>query len=279
MKYTTFRWVVRGGVAAVGVGIIAWIATRRSSAPADKPAPVATEPAPVSPAPPPTPPPPPPQPARAPLIPGRDAPLREMDRKILALVDKSDGTSEKKNAVPGGKYKVNLYQDAGEPKINRVKVDLNGNGKWDEKWSRDGDTWKRRIAPKDDEVYTTEVVLRGERWVGEAAEGAAPGPAPAEAPKGVLVLRPGDQKILERIKQPLGDKGKNAVPESGWKVNLYQDAGKTSVNRLRIDLDGDGRWDEKWTIDGGEIKREVAPAHDERYTEEWRLRGGVWVRK
>ena len=66
---------------------------------------------------------------------------------------------------------------------------------------------------------------------------------------------------------------------SGWKVNLYQDAGKKSVNRLKIDLDGDGKWDEKWTIEDDQVKRQVAPADDERYTEEWRLRGDVWVRK
>jgi hypothetical protein len=86
--------------------------------------------------------------------------------------------------------------------------------------------------------------------------------------------------ILERMKRGIaGDKAKDAVPDSGWKVNLYRDAGKTSVSRLKIDLDGDGKWDEKWTIDGDKVKREVAPADDESYTEEWRLRDGSWVRK
>ena len=127
-----------------------------------------------------------------------------------------------------------------------------------------------------------------------AAPVAAPAPVPAPAPAPVPVpvaaptptpsdgvpLRAGDTKILEAIKRPLsGDKGKDAVRSSGWKVNLYQDAGKKSVNRLKIDLDGDGKWDEKWTIEDDQVKRQVAPADDERYTEEWRLRGDVWVRK
>jgi hypothetical protein len=210
--------------------------------------------------------------------PGRDADLRDMDRKILALVD---GTGEKKDALPSAAYKVHLYQDAGQPKINRLKIDLDRNGKWDEKWTRDGETWKRHVAPKDDEVYTVEVFLRGGRWVGDAASAPSPSPLPAAGSPstGVVGIRPGDQKVLERLKRPLGSKGKDAVPESGWKVNLYQDAGKPAVNRLKIDVDGDGKWDEKWTIDGEDVKREVAPADDEKYTEEWRLRGGSWVRK
>jgi hypothetical protein len=119
---------------------------------------------------------------------------------------------------------------------------------------------------------------------------AAPAPVPAPAPAPVAApvtapaegvpLRAGDTKILEAIKRPLsGDKGKDAVRGSGWKVNLYRDAGKKAVNRLKIDLDGDGKWDEKWTIEDDQVKRQVAPADDEHYTEEWRLRGDVWVRK
>src|SRR5215475_5307180 len=65
---------------------------------------------------------------------------------------------------------------------------------------------------------------------------AAPAPAPDAAPapraEGVP-LRPGDIQVLEALKRPLdAGSGKDAVKSSGWKVNLYQDPGKTSINRL-----------------------------------------------
>jgi hypothetical protein len=55
------------------------------------------------------------------------------------------------------------------------------------------------------------------------------------------------------------------------------------VNRLKVDLDRDEKWDEKWTFasDGGTdgVKRQVAPNDDEAYTEEYRLDGERWRRK
>lgn len=108
------------------------------------------------------------------------------------------------------------------------------------------------------------------------------GGATTPAPSGNL--RPMDQAILQRIAQNIpGDKVKDAFPGQTYKVNLFKDAGESGVNRLKIDLDRDEKWDEKWTItnEGGrqEIKRQVAPADDESYTEDYRLRDGSWVKK
>ncbi len=75
------------------------------------------------------------------------------------------------------------------------------------------------------------------------------------------------------------DKMKDAIPGPA-KVNLYQDAGFQQVNRLKVDLDRDDRWDEKWTFDraSGEVKRQIAPADDEQYTVELFLQpGGGWA--
>ncbi len=108
------------------------------------------------------------------------------------------------------------------------------------------------------------------------------GGATTPAPSGNL--RPMDQAILQRIAQNIpGDKVKDAFPGQTYKVNLFKDAGESGVNRLKIDLDRDEKWDEKWTItnQGGrqEIKRQVAPADDESYTEDYRLRDGSWIKK
>ncbi len=108
-----------------------------------------------------------------------------------------------------------------------------------------------------------------------ATTGAA---APSDSPD---ALRPMDREILARVAQGIsGDKAKDAVRGRPWKVNLYQDAGQSRVNRLKIDLDRDDRWDEKWSFstDGGKevVKRQVAPADDEAYTREFVLDGDRW---
>jgi hypothetical protein len=96
-------------------------------------------------------------------------------------------------------------------------------------------------------------------------------------------LRAMDTRILERATRPIsGDKVKDAFPGESWKVNLYRDVGHAGVNRLKIDLDRDEKWDEKWSFESGdrqEVKRQVAPNDDEGYTLEFRLRNNRWVSK
>jgi hypothetical protein len=113
---------------------------------------------------------------------------------------------------------------------------------------------------------------------------ATKGSASTTASAGETPLREVDRAILELARTPLGaDKKKDALPGRPYKVNLYQDAGQKKVNRLKMDLDRDDKWDEKWTFeekDGKpEVKRQVAPADDEQYTEEYRLHAGRWVKK
>ena len=89
-----------------------------------------------------------------------------------------------------------------------------------------------------------------------------------------------DEAILMRVAQGIaGDKEKDATAGKPYKVSLYKDAGQAKINRAKVDLDRDEKWDEKWTFEGLEVKRQVAPADDEVYTEEYRLRGGAWVKK
>ncbi|MBI2394018.1 MAG: hypothetical protein HYV09_30890 [Deltaproteobacteria bacterium] len=106
----------------------------------------------------------------------------------------------------------------------------------------------------------------------------------APLPEGALALRPMDGDILARLAQPMsGDKVKDAFPGRSYKVNLYKEGPGGKPDRLKLDLDRDDKWDEKWSVeqkDGQEvIKRQVAPADDEKYTEEYRLSAGAWVPK
>ena len=106
-------------------------------------------------------------------------------------------------------------------------------------------------------------------------------PAPVAVPAAPDGLRPMDQEILALVHAGIsGDKVTDAFPKKPYKVNLFRDGGGAGVNRLKIDLDRDGKWDEKWTLGaGGRIKRQVSPADDESYTESYVLDGSAWKKK
>jgi hypothetical protein len=95
--------------------------------------------------------------------------LRPMDQQILDLLAKEASTDKLKDAFPGKPFKANVYRDGGGTKFNRVKLDLNRNDKWDEKWSVETEggkeTIKRQVAPADDEKYTHDYRLIAGKWV------------------------------------------------------------------------------------------------------------------
>ena len=74
---------------------------------------------------------------------------------VMGFVGQDIGASKRKDVTTGRAFKVNVYQDDGHSTVNRAKVDLDRDDKWDEKWTFDGATITRQIAPADDETYTT----------------------------------------------------------------------------------------------------------------------------
>ncbi|MGE0712180.1 MAG: hypothetical protein AB7N76_29835 [Planctomycetota bacterium] len=197
-----------------------------------------------------------------------------------------------KDGVPGhAPAKVNLYADGGAPgQVNRLKIDLDGNGKWDEKWTFEvpgqSARVKRQVASQDDEQYDREYLLVDGAWkpTGGTDVVEAP-PPPAALPEGAKAgdepLRAMDQRLLEKIRAGIsGAKEKDPWPQS-WKVNLYSDTKDGVVNRAKVDLDRDEKSDEKWTIEreGGElkVKRQVSSGDDDTlYDKEFRLDGDRW---
>ncbi len=99
--------------------------------------------------------------------------------------------------------------------------------------------------------------------------------APASAAN---ALRPVDRDILawRKTATVTGDKAKDVFPGKPYKVDGYKDEGKPGISRVKVDLDRDGKWDEKWDFEGDKVKRKVAPADDENYQQEFRLEGEAW---
>lgn len=291
MKYRSFRKLVIIGVLVVGGGLMVLGSRSCSEQPGEQPLAAVAEP-------------------REPLAQQADeiptpatnhtpGGLREMDLEIMVRVAQGMTQEKIKDLFEGAAYKVNLYQEPGSTRVARLKVDLDRDGKWDEKWTLTPEV-RRAVSPGDDgAAYTAEYELQGERWIragGSAVEETAPGagtrpkaaavdtaPAPGPAavgPEGRQPLRELDTLILQRVAQGIGGKKeKDAFRDSSAKVNLYQDQGQASVNRAKVDLDRDDKWDEKWTLSGDKVKRQVAPGDDGDFAVEYRLRAGAWVLK
>ncbi|NOY26391.1 MAG: hypothetical protein GXP62_11010 [Oligoflexia bacterium] len=125
--------------------------------------------------------------------------------------------------------------------------------------------------------------VRPPRVAQPAAPPAAP---PAPSPTAAVPVstaadasRPQDADVMRWVGKDLGTKKKKDVTSGKpWKVNVYQDAGKSSANRAKVDLDRDNNWDEKWTFDdNGGVSRKVAPLDDEQYTQTWIWTGDAWT--
>jgi len=110
---------------------------------------------------------PPVQPAADPAATAPSSNMRSVDQEVMKWVGKDLGSKKLKDVTKGRPYKVNLYQDDGKPSVNRAKIDLDRDDKWDEKWTFDGPNVSRKVAPDDDENYTESSVWNGSAWVAE----------------------------------------------------------------------------------------------------------------
>jgi hypothetical protein len=227
----------------------------------------------------------------------RDPHADPMLAAILKRIEEPLSGSKVKDAFKGRAYKVNLYGSGG--KVERLKIDLDRDNAWDEKWSCETpgvlEGLKRRISSADDDTtYDKELFYRG--GVFRPKEGSAPPPSsgggetapssgggdPAPATAG---LEPHQRQLIEKIQSGIGGPGKLKDPfKSGPKVNIYHDEGEPIPNRAKVDLDRDGQWDEKWnferTPEGLKVKRQVSTGDDGSfYDKDYRLRDGKWVLK
>ena len=98
-------------------------------------------------------------PALAPDLPSMDP----VDVALLKWVGKDLGTTKIKDTTKGQPFKINVYQDAGNPTANRAKIDLDRDDKWDIKVTFE-EPPSRQVAPNDDENYSQTQTWSGQGW-------------------------------------------------------------------------------------------------------------------
>lgn len=108
---------------------------------------------------------------------------------------------------------------------------------------------------------------------------AAPARPPPPAVAAAVPRQEIDQELFSWVGRTVqGGRREDVVPDRRYRVDVFQDAGKPAVNLVKVDLDRDGRWDEKVTLDADRLTREVASADDEWYDLVYRWDGNAWVR-
>jgi hypothetical protein len=94
------------------------------------------------------------------------AELPNMDPVDVALIKwqgKDLGTKKIKDATKGQPFKINVYQDDGNPTANRAKIDLDRDDKWDIKVTFE-EPATRQVSPDDDENYSVTQAWTGQGW-------------------------------------------------------------------------------------------------------------------
>ena len=80
--------------------------------------------------------------------------LSAVEAEVMSWVGKSMNTPKRKDVSTGKPYKINIYQDEGSATINRAKVDIDRDDRWDEKWTFKEGEISRKVSPSDDETYS-----------------------------------------------------------------------------------------------------------------------------
>ena len=224
--------------------------------------------------------------------------IRQVDGDALGLAGRPISEVKAKDVFFRKPYKVKAFQDAGHTTINRLKLDLDRDGLWDEKWDFEGDKVKRHVATRDDEHYDQEFRLQDGHWVFKNAPSSQTPPVPGrpnspairsgaadttrQTPPsppavGTLPLGPLDADLLALRTHPVSDyKAKDVFGNRPYKVKAFQDDGQSSINRLKVDLDRDGLWDEKWTFSGDLVTRQRSTGDNETYDENYILDSSGW---
>jgi len=107
-----------------------------------------------------------------------------------------------------------------------------------------------------------------------------PTPTPVPPSGSEMAARPYDAEVIAWSKKTIsGDKQKDVSKGKPYKINVYKDAGQTTVNRAKVDVNRNDKFDEKYTFEPGKITLQRAPNDDEQYTETYHWTGGGWTKQ
>lgn len=151
----------------------------------------------------------------------------------IAESSKAEPRSTGKDLLRAPAWKVNFYEDTGDFVFDRLKIDFERDGNWDEAFTRKSDGhWER-----DGDGMHLEALAR--------TNGSSPYyklPATSEQEQYIAVLN------ASRLVVKPNSSAKDITKGTGWKINIYEDTGDDLLDRIKIDKNRDDVWDEAWSI-------------------------------
>jgi hypothetical protein len=91
-------------------------------------------------------------------------PLRPMDLDIFAMIEKGD-VANPQDAFPSQPYRVSIMRDHLSGYVVLVTIDLDRNGRIDERWKLTPDAVERHTSPGPNGTFTDDFALRGGKWL------------------------------------------------------------------------------------------------------------------
>lgn len=92
--------------------------------------------------------------------------IRPIDREIFDYIASGRAKPGMNDDIfPKQPYRVKVFRIVANGPVTHVWIDMNRNGKWDERWDLKADQVDRHIADADDENYDTDARLRNGRWL------------------------------------------------------------------------------------------------------------------
>ena len=128
------------------------------------------------------------------------------------------------------------------------------------------------LAERIEDPVPPKVSIDGDVRLQEGVQNAQQEGIAAELPN----MDPVDVALFKWQGKDLGtQKIKDTTQGKPFKINVYQDAGNSTANRAKIDLDRDDQWDIKVTFQDPP-SRQLSPSDDENYTQTQLWTGQAW---
>ncbi|MFK7999846.1 MAG: hypothetical protein AB8H86_09625 [Polyangiales bacterium] len=230
----------------------------------------------------------------------RNGSASEVEGYLLGRAGEDIGAERLEDVEARRVWRVDLVQLDGLDALSEALVDFDRDDRYDERWEffTDGRI-RRHHSSEDDGRYDVVEMREGDEWVPAEAPAGVGLPEDVEQAIGSAIAATGENApseeeaetaIAEGVRSqaeiwlltqqgrsldvPLERDARGGVP---WYVDLYQEEGSSMITGARLDLDRDGRADQRWTYEGEErVQREVSTRDDEVYDEVWEWTDAGW---
>ena len=229
----------------------------------------------------------------------RNGSASEVEGYLLGRAGEDIGAERLEDVESRRVWRVDLVQLDGLESLSEALVDFDRDERYDERWEffTDGRI-RRHHSSEDDGRYDVVEMRSGDAWVptvaaaniglpedveqaiGSAIAAAANAPREEDAEAAVTdgVRAQAEIWLLTQqgrtLRLPLERDAREGV---SWYVDLYQEDGASTITGAHLDLDRDGRADQRWTYEGEErVLREVSSGDDELYDQVWEWSDEGW---